>query len=160
MLAKEGDIVKGIKLDSSLGEKIATTDFLGKNVILYFYPKDNTPGCSLEAKLFEDYKDDFEELNTVILGVSKDSIKSHMKFRDKLNISFALLSDEQKELCDYYGVMKLKKFMGKEYHGVERSTFIIDKEGRLIKEYRNVKVKNHIEDVMSFINEIENRVKN
>lgn len=160
MLAKVADKVKGIKLESSLGEKIATTDFLGKNVILYFYPKDNTPGCSLEAKLFEDYKDDFEDLDTVILGVSKDSIKSHIKFKDKLDISFALLSDEQKQLCEYYGVIKLKKFMGKEYYGIERSTFIIDKEGILIKEYRNVKVKNHIKEVLEFIEGLENKVTN
>lgn len=131
-------------LPGSNGEEISLEQFKGdKNVVLYFYPKDNTPGWITEASEFRDLKKEFEDLNTVILGVSPDSMSSHHKFIEKQGINFTLLSDEDKKVIELYGVGKII--------GLERSTFLINKEGNLVKEYRKVKPKGHAEVVLGYI---------
>lgn len=133
------------------GEQVRLSDFLGKKVVLYFYPKDMTPGCTTEACDFRDNYESFEQLNAIILGVSTDSQARHMKFIEKHGLPFSLLVDEDHAVCEKYGVWVLKKMYGKEYMGIERSTFLIDENGVVIKEWRKVKVKNHIQDVLSSI---------
>ncbi|HBI03565.1 MAG TPA: thioredoxin-dependent thiol peroxidase [Paenibacillaceae bacterium] len=140
-------------LPASNGETVSLHDFLGKNVILYFYPKDMTPGCTTEACDFRDQHSKFGDLNTVILGVSTDSLERHHKFIDKHGLPFLLLADEQHQAAESYGVWKMKKNFGKEYMGIERSTFVIDKEGNLVKEWRKVKVKGHVEEALALIEE-------
>lgn len=133
------------------GKDISLKDFRGKNVVLYFYPKDNTSGWTTEALEFVELIDEFEKNNTAVIGISRDSLKSHAKFRDKYDIPFLLLSDETKEVHNLFNVMKMKKLYGKEHLGVERSTFIFDREGNLIKEFRNVKAKGHAREVLDFV---------
>lgn len=135
------------------GADISLEDFKGKNVILYFYPKDNTSGCTTEAIEFRDLNDEFEKLDTVILGISRDSLKSHAKFREKQNLPFLLLSDEDEEVHKLFDVMKPKKMYGKEYIGVERSTFVFNRQGELVKEYRNIRAKGHAAKVLEYIKE-------
>lgn len=133
------------------GKDISLEDFKGQNIVLYFYPKDNTAGWTTEATEFRDLHDEFLKMDTIILGISRDSLKSHAKFREKQNLPFLLLSDPTEEVHNLFGVMKLKKMYGREYMGVERSTFIFDKEGELVKEFRNIKAKGHAEKVLEFI---------
>lgn len=140
-------------LPASNGETVSLHDFAGKNIILYFYPKDMTPGCTTEACDFRDQHSRFSDLNTVILGVSTDSLERHHKFIDKYGLPFLLLADEQHQAAESYGVWKMKKNFGKEYMGIERSTFVINKEGVLVKEWRKVKVKGHVEEALAFIEE-------
>ena len=155
MQIETGKIAPSFNLPCSGGFDIDLSDLRGKNVVLYFYPKDNTPGCTIEAQDFSKNTDQFNKLDTVILGVSKDSIKSHCSFVEKYDLNFYLISDENKELCSKYGVLKEKSMFGKKYQGIERSTFVIDKKGNIVKIYSNVKVKNHVDNVMSFIKELE-----
>ncbi|MGL4570627.1 MAG: peroxiredoxin [Clostridium sp.] len=124
------------------------SDYKGKKVILYFYPKDNTPGCSLEAQDFKKYNEKFLDDNTVILGVSRDSLKAHDKFITKYDLPFILLSDENEEVCKLYNVLKEKNMFGKKVFGIERSTFVIDKDGKIEDIYRKVKVKGHVESLL------------
>jgi len=138
---------------STNGEQVSLASMKGKNVVLYFYPKDMTPGCTTEACDFRDQHENFEELDAVILGVSPDPIDKHHKFIDKHGLPFLLLADEDHSVAEEYGVWTLKKNFGKEYMGIERSTFIINKEGMLVKEYRKVRVKGHVEEALSFIKE-------
>ena len=133
------------------GKDVSLKDFKGKNVVLYFYPKDSTSGWTSEALEFVEHLKEFEKNDTVIVGISRDSLKSHAKFRDKYNIPFLLLSDETETVHNLFKVMKMKKLYGKEYLGVERSTFIFDKDGNLIKEFRNVKAKGHAKDVLDWL---------
>jgi len=135
-------------------EKTCLKDYKDKNIILYFYPKDNTPGCSMEAMMFTKYKPEFEKLNTKIIGISKDSCQSHKKFIEKKNLNLTLISDEDKEIHQKYGVWRMKKFMGKEFLGTIRTTFLIDKNGKIKKIWDNVKVKNHVEDVLEEVKKI------
>ena len=139
------------ELVASNGEQVKLSDFLGMNVVLYFYPKDMTPGCTTQACSFRDEKQSFDLMNTIILGISTDSIERHKKFIDKYDLPFLLLSDEEATVCKLYDVWKLKKNFGKEYMGIERSTFFINKEGVIEKEWRKVKVANHIEEVLDYI---------
>ena len=136
------------------GKDISLEDYKGNNVVVYFYPKDNTPGWANEANGFKDLYDQFKELNTEILGISRDSLSSHAKFRDKLDLPFLLLSDEEEKVHNLFNVMKTKKMFGKEYLGVERSTFVFDKDGELVKEFRNIKINGHGEEVLEFIKTI------
>ena len=124
------------------------SQYRGKKVILYFYPRDNTPGCSTEACNFRDSNDVFINKNAIIIGISRDSLKSHTKFIEKFNLPFILLSDEKEEVCNLLNVIKEKIMYGKKVFGIERSTFIINEEGILIKEYRKVKVKDHVSTVL------------
>jgi peroxiredoxin Q/BCP len=135
-------------LKNDKGQEISLADLKGKNVVLYFYPKDNTPGCTIEAQDFNNKIGGFEKADTVILGVSKDSSKSHTKFIEKFNLKFDLLVDEEAELCNQYGVIKEKSMFGKKYMGIDRSTFLIDKVGKVVKIWRSVKVKGHVESVL------------
>ena len=137
------------------GKDISLSDYRGKNVVVYFYPKDNTPGWNSEANSFKDLYDQFKENNTEILGVSRDSLKSHAKFRDKFQLPFLLLSDEDKKVHEQFNVMVPTKMFGKEGMGVERSTFIFNSEGELVKEYRKVKVDGHAEEVLNFVKDMQ-----
>ncbi len=143
-----------LELMASNGEKVKLSDFKGeKNIVLYFYPKDMTPGCTTEACDFKDHNESFKDLNTVIIGVSTDSIEKHRKFIGKYGLPFLLLVDEDNELSEAFEVWKLKKNFGKEYMGIERSTFIINKEGEIVKEWRKVSVKGHVVEALGFIRE-------
>ena len=144
-----GNIVPDFTLMGSDGKEHKLSDYKGKKVILYFYPKDNTPGCTTEACDFRDNISEITDLNAVVIGISKDNLNSHNKFIEKFNLPFILLSDEDKVVCNLYDVIKEKNMYGKKVLGIERSTFIIDEEGKLIKEFRKVKVKGHIEEVLS-----------
>lgn len=147
-MAKIGNKVTDIKLASTDDQIIQLSDFRGKNIVLYFYPKDNTPGCTLEGQDFRDNKRKFSARNTVILGVSRDSVKSHENFKSKQSFSFDLLSDPDEKLCKQFDVIKKKNMYGKKVIGIERSTFLIDENGVLVKEWRKVKVKGHVEEVL------------
>ncbi|WP_103613637.1 thioredoxin-dependent thiol peroxidase [Campylobacter concisus] len=131
------------------GVKVALKDFIGKNVVLYFYPKDNTPGCTTEACEFSANYDQFIKNDTVIIGVSPDSVKSHAGFIAKQNLKHILLSDEDKEISKLYGVWQVKKNYGKEYLGIVRSTFVIGKDGKITKIYKSVKAKDHAAKVLA-----------
>ncbi|WP_352420522.1 peroxiredoxin [Proteiniborus sp.] len=141
------------KLQETDGSDISLDNFKGQNVVVYFYPKDNTSGCTIEAIQFSELHNEFKKLDTVILGISRDSLSSHAKFREKQSIPFLLLSDKDEEVHRLFNVMKLKKMYGKEYMGVDRSTFIFNKTGELVKEFRNVKAKGHAAEVLKFIKE-------
>ncbi len=130
------------------GKKVSLKDFLGKKVILYFYPKDDTSGCTKEACSFRDEFPKFKKTDAVILGVSPDSIKSHKKFADKYDLPFILLADEEKKVLEKYSVWKEKSMYGRKYMGVERTTFIIDVEGKIKKIFNKVKVDGHNKEVM------------
>lgn len=137
-------------------EQISLSDYRGKKVVLYFYPKDMTPGCTTEACDFRDRHEEFSGLNAVILGISGDTAAKHTKFIEKYGLPFSLLVDEDHSVAEQYGVWVLKKMYGREFMGIERSTFLINEEGIVEKEWRKVKVKNHIEEVLSYLREGEN----
>ncbi|MFC4025750.1 thioredoxin-dependent thiol peroxidase [Oceanobacillus longus] len=153
MTVEVGKKVEDFTLQNHSGEEISLSDFEGKHVVLYFYPKDMTPGCTTEACDFRDQHESFAELDAVIIGISPDPVKSHQKFIDKHELPFMLLADEDHKVAENFDVWKLKKNFGKEYYGIERSTFILDKEGKLQKEYRKVKVNGHVEEALTFIKE-------
>jgi peroxiredoxin Q/BCP len=133
---------------------ISNKDFEGKNLIIFFYPKDNTPGCTLEGQDFRDNYKEFTKLNAEILGVSRDSIKSHENFKDKQGFPFQLLSDPDEVMCKSFDVMREKSMYGKKYIGVDRSTFLINSNGLVEKEWRSVKVKGHVLEVLQALREI------
>jgi peroxiredoxin Q/BCP len=151
----ENDLAPDFCLKNQDEEDICLNDFKGKNVVLYFYPKDNTPGCSLEAMMFSKYKDEFEKYNTTIIGISKDSCESHKKFIKNKNLNITLISDTEKEIHQSYGVWSLKKFLGKEYMGTIRTTFLIDSKGKIKKIWSKVKVKGHVEEVLSEVKNLK-----
>jgi peroxiredoxin Q/BCP len=132
-------------------QEIQIPDTLGRNIVLYFYPKDDTPGCTIEGNDFTRLHESFSSNNTVIYGVSRDSIKSHEKFREKFNYTIDLISDEDESLCKLFDVIKLKKLYGKEHIGIERSTFVISPSGDVLKEWIKVKVDGHAEEVLEFV---------
>lgn len=136
------------------GSKVSLSDFEGKPVVLYFYPKDDTPGCTTEACSFRDNYSKYEEMGAVILGISPDSEKSHAKFAAKHQLQFTLLVDEDHKVCDLYGVWGMKKFMGREYEGVHRTTFLIDREGMIAKVFEGVKPANHSSEVLTALAEL------
>lgn len=127
------------------------SDYKGKKIVLYFYPKDNTPGCTTEGIQFRELYPQFQQANTEIFGVSRDSIRSHEGFKAKLEMPFQLISDPDETLCTMFDVMKMKNMYGKKVRGIERSTFIIDDSGKLVKEWRGVKVPGHIDEVLEFV---------
>lgn len=151
VLAKTGKKVTDIKLAATDNQTLQLSDFRGKKIVLYFYPKDSTPGCTLEGQGFRDNKRKFSARNTIILGVSRDSVTSHENFKKKQSFSFDLLSDPDEKLCKQFDVIKEKNMYGKKVIGIERSTFLIDEKGILIKEWRKVKVKGHVEEVLEEI---------
>ena len=127
------------------------SDLKGRKLVLYFYPKDNTPGCTLEGQNFRDLQEEFSAANAVILGVSRESIRSHNNFRGKFDFPFHLLSDPDETLCNAYGVIVEKSMYGRKYMGVDRSTFLIDEDGVLRREWRKVKVKGHADEVLEAV---------
>ncbi|QSP93648.1 peroxiredoxin [Marinobacter salinisoli] len=143
-----GNPVPDFEVQATGNQTIRLSDFQGKNVILYFYPKDNTPGCTTEGQDFRDRMSAFAELNTEILGVSRDGLRAHENFRAKHDFPFHLISDKDETLCKLFDVIKLKKLYGKEYLGIDRSTFLIDGAGVLRKAWRSVKVKGHADEVL------------
>ncbi len=126
--------------------------YLGKKVVLYFYPKDNTPGCTTESIAFRDIHPQLLASNTVIFGISRDSLRSHEGFKSKLELPFELISDADEQLCQLFNVIKMKNMYGKQVRGIERSTFVIDESGKLVKEWRGVKVADHAQAVLDFVN--------
>ncbi|MEM6446973.1 MAG: thioredoxin-dependent thiol peroxidase [Cyanobacteria bacterium P01_D01_bin.123] len=143
-----GDLAPDFTLPSDRGNPITLSDYRGRRVVLYFYPRDNTPGCTQEACGFRDARAAFNDLDTLILGVSTDSVASHQKFVAKHKLSFPLLADEDAAVSTAYGVYGLKKFMGREYLGIKRSTFVIAADGRIEKIYSKVKAASHAQTVL------------
>ena len=136
------------KLPSTNKKEYSLKNSIGNYVIIYFYPKDSTPGCTTEGQDFRDNYKIFKKFKTEILGVSRDSIKSHENFKSKQSFPFELLSDPDEKMCKAFDVMKMKSMYGREYMGVDRSTFLINKEGQIVKEWRSVKVKGHVDEVL------------
>jgi peroxiredoxin Q/BCP len=134
--------------------RLSNKDFIGKNLILYFYPKDSTPGCTREGQDFRDRYKLFKNLNTEIIGISRESIKSHENFKLKQSFPFELLSDPDEKVCKAFDVMKLKSMYGREYIGIDRSTFLINKNGKVIKEWRSVKINGHAQEVLDAVKDL------
>jgi thioredoxin-dependent peroxiredoxin len=147
---KVGQKVSDFAAESTGGE-VRLSDLKGQKIVLYFYPKDNTPGCTTEGAQFRDAYPQFQQAGTTVFGVSRDSLKSHQSFKAKLGFPFELISDPQETLCELFGVMKLKNMYGRQVRGVERSTFVIDADGRLAREWRGVKVPGHVDEVLEFV---------
>ena len=147
-MIKENTKAPIFKLPSTNKKEYSLKDSIGNYVIIYFYPKDDTPGCTIETNDFNQLLPKFKKLNCEILGVSKDNLKSHDKFRDKYKIKFDLLADEEIKVLKKYKVWAKKKFMGREFMGIVRTTFLIDKKGKIIKIWNNVKVKDHAKEVL------------
>jgi thioredoxin-dependent peroxiredoxin len=126
-------------------------DYAGKKLVIYFYPKDNTPGCTTESIAFREAHEKFLAANTLVFGLSRDSIRSHENFKKKLELPFELISDPDEAICSLFNVMKLKNMYGKQVRGIERSTFVIDASGQLVKEWRGVKVVGHVDEVLEFV---------
>jgi peroxiredoxin Q/BCP len=152
---KEGDKAPNFSADTQTGERINLQDFKGKPVILYFYPKDDTPGCTKEACAFRDSYTDFKKAGAVVLGVSPDSVKSHGKFAEKFSLKFPLLSDEDKKIVSDYGVWGEKSFMGRKYMGTHRVTFLIGPDGRIAKIWPKVKPEEHAAEVLAAVKSLE-----
>ena len=148
-MLKEGQSAPDFTVQDQGGKDVSLSDFAGKWVVLYFYPKDDTPGCTIEAIDFTKFSDSFAKLKAVVLGLSPDSCASHQKFIKARNLAVRLLSDPEKAVHDQYGVWGKKKFMGREYMGTLRTTFLLDPKGKIVKIWENVKVKDHAEDVLN-----------
>ena len=154
MSVKINTKVKKFKVSATNELEIDSTDLIGKSYVIYFYPKDNTPGCTQEGEDFRDLYKEFKKLKTEIYGVSRDSLKSHEGFKEKYKYPFELISDTEEKLCDLFDVIKEKNMYGKKYMGIERSTFLIDKEGKLSAEWRKVKVNGHAAEVLEEVKKI------
>ncbi|HIP28743.1 MAG TPA: thioredoxin-dependent thiol peroxidase [Sulfurovum sp.] len=152
-----GDVVPDFCLPNQDEEEICFRDIKGKWLVLYFYPKDNTPGCTTQACDFTQAEPDFHSLDAMILGVSPDSPKKHRNFIEKKDLTITLLADEEKELCNLFGIWQLKKFMGKEYMGVVRSTFIIGPDGKIAAAWTKVRVKEHASIVKEKLEELQKK---
>jgi peroxiredoxin Q/BCP len=148
-MVEEGQEAPDFELTSDAGERVRLSQFRGRPVVLYFYPKDDTPGCTAQACGIRDSYDDFEEQGAVVLGVSPDEESSHVKFKQKYGLPFTLLADPEHEVAEQYGVWSERNYMGKTYWGVERSTFLIDEDGRIAKVMRRVKPDTHAERVLA-----------
>lgn len=148
-----GQVVPDFTLPSSGGGTVALSDLRGAMVVIYFYPKDQTPACTQEACDFRDNAAEFANLGAKVIGISGDEIKSHDRFALKHGLAFPLLSDTEHKVCQMFGVWQLKKLYGREYEGIVRSTFLLDEEGKLIHEWRKVKVKSHVEEVLAAVRE-------
>lgn len=149
---KEGDMAPGFSATDQYGKEIKLSDYAGKKLILYFYPKDNTPGCNAEACNLRDNHSDLNTRGFEVIGVSADDLSSHMKFTDKFDLPFRLIPDTDKEIINAYGVWGPKKFMGKEYDGIHRTTFVIDEAGKIEKIITKVKTKEHTEQILESFN--------
>lgn len=154
MSVKINTKVKKFKVSATSELEINSIDLIGKNVVLYFYPKDNTPGCTQEGEDFRDLYKEFKKLKTEIYGISRDSLKSHEGFKTKYKYPFELISDPDEKLCNLFDVIKEKNMYGKKYMGIERSTFLINKDGKLSAEWRKVKVNGHAVEVLEAVKKI------
>ena len=143
--------VKDFSLPSTGGGAFQLSEHRGKKLVLYFYPKDNTPGCTVEGTDFRDRHKDFVKAGATVVGVSRDSVKSHEGFKAKMNFPFELLSDSDEQACTLFGVMKMKNMYGKKVRGIERSTFVLDGDGVIAREWRGVKVPGHAQEVLDFV---------
>ena len=146
-----GKPVSDFSLPATGGATFRLSERLGSKLVLYFYPKDNTPGCTTEGSDFGDHYKDFKHAGCEVLGVSRDSLASHQKFKDKMKFPFDLLSDEDEAVCKQFGVMKMKTMYGRKVRGIERSTFVVDAKGVLAREWRGVRVPGHIQEVLNFV---------
>jgi len=146
-----GDKAPDIRLEATGEQSISLLDFAGKNIVLYFYPKASTPGCTQEGKDFAEAIAKFKRQSTVILGISRDGVKAQTNFKTKQEFPFDLLSDKDEKMCEAFDVIKMKNMYGKKVRGIERSTFVFDKDGKLALEWRGVKVKGHVEEVLEAI---------
>ena len=153
-MIKEKTLAPTFKLHSTNKKEFSLKDSLGNFVVLYFYPKDDTPGCTIETVDFNKLLPQFKKLNCEILGISKDNLKSHDKFREKYKIKFDLLADEDLKVLKKYKVWGKKKFMGREFMGIRRTTFLINKKGKIIKVWENVKVKDHAKEVLKTLSNL------
>jgi peroxiredoxin Q/BCP len=143
--------VANFQLPATSGKTFQLSDYLGKTLVIYFYPKDSTPGCTTQGMQFRDAYAEFGQHNAEIFGVSRDTLKSHENFKAKFSFPFELLADTEELACTLFNVIKMKNMYGKQVRGIERSTFVIDKTGKLVKEWRGVKVEGHAAEVLSFI---------
>ncbi|MDX8378766.1 MAG: peroxiredoxin [Gallionella sp.] len=138
-------------LPATGGNNFTRSDALGKHLVIFFYPKDNTPGCTTEAQQFRDLYEQFQTADCIVVGISRDSLESHENFKQKFELPFELLSDPDETVCEQFGVMKIKNMYGKQVRGIERSTFVIDKTGVLRHEWRKLKADGHAQEVLDFI---------
>ena len=143
--------VTDFELPATSGHTFKLSDYLGKTLVIYFYPKDSTPGCTTQGMQFRDFYNEFQAANAEIVGISRDSLKSHENFKAKFSFPFELLADTEELACGIFAVMKMKNMYGKQVRGVERSTFVIDKNGSLVQEWRGVKVDGHVQQVLEFV---------
>lgn len=143
--------VPAFKLSGTSGLQFNLSDYKGRYIVFYFYPKDATPGCTTQGVDFRDAYKKFQSLNTEIFGISRDTIKSHESFKAKFTFPFELLSDEEEKVCKLFDVIKMKNMYGKKIRGIERSTFVISPDGKLVQIWRGVKVENHVKEVLQFI---------
>ncbi len=146
-----GAAVTDFEADATDDLRFKLSDYRGKHLILYFYPRDNTPGCTTEGQNFKQHFNDFEALNTVIFGISRDSLTAHQKFKAKYDFPFQLIADPDETICNLFDVIKMKNMYGKQVRGIERSTFLINPDSVLINEWRKIKVKGHVEQVLETI---------
>ncbi len=147
-MLKEGDKAPAFRLKADDGRELSLKDFKGKRVVLYFYPKDMTPGCTQEACDFRDGAAKFKKGKAVVLGISRDSVERHRKFKEKYDLDFPLLADEDGAVCEAYGVWKQKSLYGRKFMGIERTTFVIGADGKIEKIFSKVKVKGHIDEIL------------
>ncbi len=147
--------VTDFELPATSGKTFKLSDYIGKKLVIYFYPKDSTPGCTTQGMQFRDFYSEFQAANTEIVGISRDSLKSHENFKAKFSFPFELLADTEELACGIFGVMKMKNMYGKQVRGVERSTFVIDKNSILLQEWRGVKVDGHAQQVLDFIKSLQ-----
>ncbi len=151
----ERAVVPDFELPATGNQRFQLSAFKGHPFILYFYPKDDTPGCTAEGQDFRDLHGEFLKAKVAVFGISRDSLASHERFKKKMSFPFELLSDSEEAACSLFDVMKMKKLYGREYRGVERSTFVIDRQGRIAKEWRGVKVPGHAQAVLDFVRSSE-----
>jgi thioredoxin-dependent peroxiredoxin len=144
--------VPNFKVTATSHLECSLADFLGKNIVFFFYPKDNTPVCTSEAKAFRDNHHEFKAAQTLVFGISRDTLASHERFKTRLELPFELISDTHEELCHYFDVIKMKNFFGKQIRGIVRSTFILDKQGIVRHAWRKIKLAGHIQEVIAAVN--------
>ena len=144
-------VISDFELPATSNTTFKLSDHRGQNVVVYFYPKDNTSGCTLEGQAFRDLYADFGKANTMVVGISRDSLKSHESFKAEYQFPFELLADTEEKACELFGVMKLKNMYGKQVRGVERSTFVFDVNGKLVKSWRGLKAPGHAAEVLAFV---------
>ena len=147
----EPSVVPDFELPATGNQRFSLSAFKGHPFVLYFYPKDSTPGCTTEGSEFRDLHGEFAKLQVGVFGVSRDSLKSHESFKSKMSFPFELLSDPEEKACEIFGVMKMKNMYGRQVRGIERSTFVVDREGRIVREWRGVKVPGHAQEVLDYV---------